>query len=481
MNPERHDSTSAVMDAILLGQLDRVSQLLDSGVEINLKDGKGWTAMHFAAAAGYRSTVELLLARGADVNSTTNKNESCLLLAVLSGHIDIVRVLVSAGADVNLKSIDGADPLHAASQLKYYDMMNIMLGRVAQVDTTVDEDSTPLVSKQAGPGEFLLGDVADMISVENKNGQFLLKYGFAMLKMLMHPFLPAESDVSSQYNAIDTLNEFLKGTEIDIKYNIYGAIPLFCVLLSRYYNAVVQDVMRGKGYIISEYIADNPEADVISILQRSCAYTPLLKAGERDVIIVKLLLDNGAVLESRDTRDFTPLISAADRGHARLVKLLLDKGADVNLVAYRNESCLLRAAFRGHINVVRELVSAGADVNLQCNDGISPLHAAVKKGFIKVAKMLLENNNQHETDVNTADVRGDTPLHTAVHHGLDIVQLLVQHGAKMNVQNNWRETPLHKAVKRQQSDVIMFLLSQDAEVRIRDKYGVTLLHLAADH
>jgi len=43
---------------------------------------------------------------------------------------------------------------------------------------------------------------------------------------------------------------------------------------------------------------------------------------------------------------------------------------------------------------------------------------------------------------------GNRPLHDAVCHGLKVVQLLVQHGAQLNVQNIDGKTPLHIAVER---------------------------------
>ena len=46
----------------------------------------------------------------------------------------------------------------------------------------------------------------------------------------------------------------------------------------------------------------------------------------------------------------------------------------------------------------------------------------------------------------------------------------------MNVQDINGKTPLHVAVERQQSDVIMFLMSQDADVGLTDIWRNTPLH-----
>ena len=44
-------------------------------------------------------------------------------------------------------------------------------------------------------------------------------------------------------------------------------------------------------------------------------------------VVVKLLLEKGAELETKDGYSRTPLSWAADSGHEAVVKLLLEKGA----------------------------------------------------------------------------------------------------------------------------------------------------------
>lgn len=47
--------------------------------------------------------------------------------------------------------------------------------------------------------------------------------------------------------------------------------------------------------------------------------------------VVKLLLDKGTELETKDSYDQTPLSWAAQSGHDAVVKLLLDKGANISM------------------------------------------------------------------------------------------------------------------------------------------------------
>jgi ankyrin repeat protein len=56
---------------------------------------------------------------------------------------------------------------------------------------------------------------------------------------------------------------------------------------------------------------------------------------------------------------WTPLHTAADKGHAEVVKLLLKKGADTAVSNIDGATPLYRAACGGHIEVLRLLLKRG--------------------------------------------------------------------------------------------------------------------------
>ena len=107
--------SDTLFDAIDAGNLERVQQLLDEGVDLQVLDRTGSTPLHRAARAGHADIGRALLADGAEVNSGTPEGTTPLHAAVRGGHAEITEVLLSAGADVLSKESFGDTPLPVAA------------------------------------------------------------------------------------------------------------------------------------------------------------------------------------------------------------------------------------------------------------------------------------------------------------------------------------------------------------------------------
>ncbi len=80
----------------------------------------GFTALHYAAREGHRTTAALLLDGGADVTQPTAGDQSSpLLVAVINGNYDLGRDFLERGADPNQLSDDGAGPLFATLNIEW--------------------------------------------------------------------------------------------------------------------------------------------------------------------------------------------------------------------------------------------------------------------------------------------------------------------------------------------------------------------------
>ena len=93
----------------------RVRQLLDDGVNPNVRWSDGLTALHYASGKGDKLLVQLLLKKGADIDiEDTFTVRTALQFASINGHTDIVQLLLEKGANINAIDIDGRTALQFA-------------------------------------------------------------------------------------------------------------------------------------------------------------------------------------------------------------------------------------------------------------------------------------------------------------------------------------------------------------------------------
>ncbi len=105
----------AFVEAACSGHSDIVKLFLDKGMNVDVKNPNGITALMCASAYGRPETVELLLSRGANANATDETGETALLKASCKGHTDVVNLLVEKGVDAELAQKQGVTPLMCSS------------------------------------------------------------------------------------------------------------------------------------------------------------------------------------------------------------------------------------------------------------------------------------------------------------------------------------------------------------------------------
>jgi ankyrin repeat protein len=179
-----------------------------------------------------------------------------------------------------------------------------------------------------------------------------------------------------------------------------------------------------------------------------------------------------------DSNGDTPLGAAAGNGQLVVAKYLLDHGADINAFgAIHDRTPLLAATERGHKAMVELLLARGADPSA---GGLNPLFLAVSRGYTGVAQVLLA----HHADVNLpsgTDTSGQRPIHAAARDNkTDLLQLLLNFKADVNVVDKEGHTPLELAAMANATGAAKLLLDFKAAIEMKDKAGNTPLHEAAD-
>ncbi|CAL4110590.1 unnamed protein product, partial [Meganyctiphanes norvegica] len=109
------------------------------------------------------------------------------------------------------------------------------------------------------------------------------------------------------------------------------------------------------------------------------------------------------------------------------------------------------------------------------------LNQAAASGNIEVLKSILSGDP--DVDIDIGDGKEATPLHLAATCGhLQVLELLIEHGASVNCTNEHRQTPLHLAVEKGHVAIVEALLKAGAEADVRErKKGRTPLHIGTIH
>lgn len=251
-------------------------------------------------------------------------------------------------------------------------------------------------------------------------------------------------------------------------------------------------------------------------------------ARQRAFDIAKLLLDNGAKIESDENN---VLFFPISEGYVPLVKLLLDHGASpfrkydgrspmewaiyyhqdgvINLLekcgvpkvtAKENAQIKLMKAARDHDLIeVRDALKSGARINERDSSGETPLIAALRHPVYSYEQLLVvEYLLKQGADPNMSGESGfkdleGIPIHIVVvmniysmnepHGGSDKIAVqvmgkLLEHGAKVSAIDSRGRTPLHLAAKYDNIIAARLLLKEGCRVMAKDALGKTPLDYA---
>lgn len=105
--------------------------LINSGARLIARDINGYTPLHWAAFLGMSNIAVLLISKNADVNSQSKFKWTPLMQACTRGHLSVSTLLVAAGADLALTNSDGSTALDIATGKGYHDIVKLLQDEAA--------------------------------------------------------------------------------------------------------------------------------------------------------------------------------------------------------------------------------------------------------------------------------------------------------------------------------------------------------------
>ena len=405
---------------------------------MSVQDDNKQIPLHLASLFGWVEMVRILLHRGVTANSMVNLGRTPLHHVAGSKYcsrpndVRIAQLLLEHGAGVNAQDNDNTTPLHMAS----------LCGRVDVVEVLLDHGATSSLPGNLGRTPLHLVAGSRYYPIQNcvRIAKLLMEHGADINAQDRDSITPLHA--ASYLGKVEMVQLLLEcGAKADSESN---------PILGRTLLHLVASGVCGFGY-----------------------------NGGR---ITELLLEHGAGVNTQDKENVTPLHLASYLGRVEISQVLLKHGANANTKCKLGRTPLHLVAEGKHENgvcITDLLLEHGADVNAQDNGNMTPLHFAAYYRKAEIVRVLLDRGATADLETDL----GRTPMHALVQRphdcgndGVEIAQLLLEHGTDINAQDKHNITPLHFASYRGNVGIAPFLLSHGANVSAKDDLGRTPLH-----
>jgi ankyrin repeat protein len=153
----------------------------------------------------------------------------------------------------------------------------------------------------------------------------------------------------------------------------------------------------------------------------------------RDAGQANRVADSGSGIDTGSYESLLVLHDAALNGAFEHVVQLLQAGLNVNAADSAGRTSLMYAAFNGHANIVRILLDSGAETELLDSTGRTALIYGSTGPFPETVELLLERDAM--VNVADNDEHFTALMYAAAEGNLDVVKILMEHGADKTMQD----------------------------------------------
>jgi uncharacterized protein len=177
------------------------------------------------------------------------------------------------------------------------------------------------------------------------------------------------------------------------------------------------------------------------------------------ILLVSFSIFSQAYLEARM---IPPLIASVHNGNLDGVKATFKKNGSINIKDAVGQTALMVSSQKGSIGITDFLVKNRAQVNLSDNSGSTALMNAVK-----LPDTVSYSSDDEPTFSSEAEI-----------NKVNLMKVLIEAGADVNIQNIRKRTALMMAIERESQKVVNLLIASNADVNSVDRNGRTALMIA---
>lgn len=187
--------------------------------------------------------------------------------------------------------------------------------------------------------------------------------------------LVGEPTILELENKIKSVNQCVSCSDLEKKFfiNLINNKDLDNDSIKNYFGDLISKYLQNKKFENKNQLLD-------SMLLRACAIG--------NDLLVNVLIDLGADVNSKDEFGATALMLATNRNHKNVVQRLIDAKADVNERNIIDRTALMFASLKGNADIVKILINSNAVVDLKDDFGKTALSLAKKKNRQEIVEIL---------------------------------------------------------------------------------------------
>ena len=437
-----YTSAFCPLDACCAYECDfRIFEVLASrSKDLSKKNDAGSTLLHLACSYNKVDIFEYLLAQKVDIEVEDNMGLTPLNLSMTFGRPVMMDALLNAGANPAHLNRGSVSLWHTAASSPSPDILDKLFqkGKIVELEVRDSSGYTPLMcaiaaSRKENVEKLLAHDAKMNAKDDLANG-------------VLH--------LASTVGSSEVLKILIqRGPFLDINgLNGQGQSPLLLAAANGHHTSVAILLEAGGDPDIKD---DNNHTLVHHVAL----------SGQTGILI-RLKSENVAFdLEAKNNLGRTPLLCAAENGHALMVGHLLDEGASIHAVGTDGFGLLHLAAYYGKASVISTVFLCATALGSQTKHS--------------------EENKQQVVDIDARHpIDGNTPLGIAAAHGhAAAFEALLDNGADLKASNHQGWNALHIAAVNKKRGIFKVLFDHcelwgiEFDVNARDRKGRTALML----